>query len=36
MVQESDYFIIIMCLAPVLTFFVSAVLLTILNDNGWN
>jgi len=36
MVQENDYFLIIMCLAPVLTFFVSAVLLTILKDNSWN
>ncbi len=36
MIQENDYFIIIMCLAPVLTFFVSAVLLTILKHSGWN
>jgi hypothetical protein len=30
MVQESEYFIMIMCLAPVLAFFASAGLLTIL------
>jgi hypothetical protein len=36
MIHESDYFIIIMCLAPVLTFFVGAVLLTIFKNNGWN
>jgi hypothetical protein len=36
MIQESYYFILIMCLAPVLTFFVGAGLLTILESNNWN
>jgi len=36
MVQENEYFIIIMCLAPVLTFFVSAILLSVLKESGLN
>ena len=36
MVLESEYFIMIMCLAPVLTFFVGAGLLAILNNSDWN
>lgn len=36
MVQESEYFIIIMCLAPVIAFFTGAGLLTILKKSNWN
>jgi hypothetical protein len=36
MIHDSNSFLIIMCLAPVLTFFVGAALLTILKNTGWN
>jgi hypothetical protein len=36
MVQESEFFIMIICLAPVLTFFAGAGLLTILRSSDWN
>jgi hypothetical protein len=36
MIQESGYFIMIMCLAPVLTFFVGAGILTFFKNSGWN
>jgi hypothetical protein len=36
MIQESNYFIMIMCLAPVLTFFAGAGLLAILKKSDWN
>jgi hypothetical protein len=35
MIQESDYFIMIICLAPVLTLFVGAGLLKILKKSRW-
>lgn len=34
MIHQGDYFIMIMCLAPVLTFFVSAGLLTFLKKTA--
>lgn len=35
MIQESHYFMMVMCLAPVLTFFVSAGLFTVFKKNNW-
>jgi hypothetical protein len=36
MIQENDYFIMIMFFAPVLTFFACAGLLSIIKNNSLN
>jgi len=36
MIQENDYFLMIMCLAPLLSLFAGAGLLTILQKINWN